>query len=62
MTKREICERLISICEKLTLIFNDTDDPRAVWAGEEAREILLDLAAPDDHIADAGKKCREEGK
>lgn len=48
MTKREICERLISICEDTALIFIDTDDQRAVWAGEKAREILLDLAAPEE--------------
>ena len=48
MTKREICERLISVCEKMTLVFNDTDDQSAVWAVEEVREILLDIAAPKE--------------
>jgi hypothetical protein len=48
MTKREICERLISICEDMVIIFNDTDDQRAVWAEGKAREILLDLATTEE--------------
>lgn len=56
MTKREICERLVSLCEDMVLIFNDTDDQRAVWAGEKAREILLDLAAPEEETPKAEEK------
>lgn len=50
MTKREICERLLAIWEM---------EPYKNTA-EAIKHLLLDLAAPEEHFADAGKMVREE--
>ena len=49
MTKREICERLMYIRDL-------TRSGGPAMTREAILHLLLDLAAPDDHFADAGKK------
>lgn len=66
MTKREICKRLFDLYNFTFSKVADTSRPDAAElafkiAGE-IRFLLLDLAAPDDHFADAGKMMREEEK
>lgn len=68
MTKREICERLFDIYEFLKrwgtgLSLNDPFEYAQSANAEEflvkarkVRSLIIDLAAPDDHFADAGKK------
>lgn len=64
MTKREICERLmdiyeLEICERLMRIYDDTKTFKVAEFDQVAADIkhlILDLAEPDDHIADADKK------
>ena len=72
MTKREIFERLQSIRDYARVTDTWPHDNaeqqnlhlrNAVEAiAKDLGELLLDLAAPDDHIADAGKMVREEEK
>ena len=72
MTNREICERLMEIRDYARVTDTWPHDNaaqqnlhlrNAVEAiAKDLGELLLDLAAPDDHFADAGKMMREEEK
>lgn len=56
MTKREICERLLEI------LVQRGGYEAHIAAYQDLRNLILDLAAPDDHFADVGKMVREEEK
>ena len=65
MTKREICERLIDLRDQLASGWKRNDVPSRELCRDavyDLRDLLLDLAAPDDHIADPGKMVREDEK
>lgn len=70
MTKREICERLINIHNRLFheyAMADGMEDIDVEEIGKDIGSLILDLAAPEteEHFADAGKmmeKAREEYK
>lgn len=58
MTKREICERLMEIRDQ-----SSAGHLGPVGIRDALRDLILDLAAPDEHFASVGKmmeKRREE--
>ncbi len=68
MTKREICERLLNIHNRLFheyAMADGIEDLDLEGIGKDIGALILDLAAPeapDDHFAGAGKMMREEEK
>lgn len=65
MTKREICERLIAIHNRLFheyAMADGIEDLDLEAIGKDIGALILDLVAPDEHFADAGKMMREEEK
>lgn len=63
MTKREICERLLNIHNRLFheyAMADGIEDLDLEAIGKDIGVLILDLAAPDDHFADLGKMMREE--
>lgn len=56
MTKREICEKEMGVLWNALLEADGGANDTMMSIASVMKELILDLAAPDDHFADLGKK------
>lgn len=56
MTKREICEKEMGVLWNALLEADGGANNIMMSIASVMKDLILDLAAPDDHFADAGKK------
>lgn len=60
MTKREICEKEMGVLWNALLEADGGANNVMMSIASVMKDLILDLAAPDDHFADAGEMVREE--
>lgn len=65
MTRRELCERLLNIHNRLLheyAMADGMEDIDVEEIGKDIGSLILDIATPEDHFVGVGKMVREAAK